>query len=210
MPQEPTRKRTIAFIDGQNLYHTAKEAFGYTYPNYDVLPLAKCVCDSKGWELTATRFYTGVPDASDDRFWNHFWAGKLAVMGKQGIVVYSRSLRYRNKIIKLSDGTQLTVLMGEEKGIDVRIAIDVIRLAHQNAYDVALIFSQDQDLSEAADEIRRISSEQDRWIKVASAFPASPTTRNKRGINKTDWIHITRQLYDQCLDARDYRTANPS
>jgi uncharacterized LabA/DUF88 family protein len=39
-------------------------------------------------------------------------------------------------------------LTAEEKGIDVRIAIDVIRLAHRNAYDVALLFSQDQDLSE--------------------------------------------------------------
>ena len=87
----------------------------------------------------------------------------------------------------------------------MRIAIDVIRMAHHKEYDVALIFSQDQDLSEVAQEIRAIAREQDRWIKVACAFPMSPTTRNRRGIEKTDWIQIDRATYDTCLDRRDYR-----
>jgi hypothetical protein len=34
--REPTLKRAWAFFDGQNLYHAAKEAFGYRLPNYDV------------------------------------------------------------------------------------------------------------------------------------------------------------------------------
>jgi len=40
MPQAPANPRAIAFVDGQNLFNAAKEAFGYTYPNYDVLKLA--------------------------------------------------------------------------------------------------------------------------------------------------------------------------
>lgn len=96
-------------------------------------------------------------------------------------------------------------MKGEEKGIDVRIALDVIRMAHWREFDVALVFSQDQDLSEVAAEVRLISREQTRWIKIASAFPLSPTTRNRRGINNTDWVPIDRNLYDSCLDLRDYR-----
>jgi hypothetical protein len=107
--------------------------------------------------------------------------------------------------VRLPDGTEHTYLAGEEKGIDVRIAIDVIRMAHGGQYDVALIFSQDQDLSEVAAEIRTIASEQQRWIKVACAFPLSPTTRNRRGINAADWLAIDRATYDACLDRRDYR-----
>lgn len=206
MPVEPAGKRTIAFVDGQNLFHAVREAFGYPYPNYDVLALAQAICQQKGWQLVQTRFYTGIPDPLDAPFWNHFWSGKLAVMGRQGIHLFRRSLRYRNKSVKLPDGTVHTFLVGEEKGIDVRIAIDVLRLAHRNEYDVALIFSQDQDLSEVADEIRTIAREQDRWIKIASAFPSSPTYRNRRGIEKTDWIAIDRETYDTCLDLRDYRT----
>ena len=151
------------------------------------------------------RFYTGVPDASDNLFWYSFWTGKQAVMGRQGVVVFSRPLRYRNKTITLPDGSEHTFMAAEEKGIDVRIALDVIRLCRTGAYDVAMIFSQDQDLSEVAEEIRLIATEQDRWVKAVSAFPCSLTSRNRRGINKTDWIRIDRALYDTCLDFRDYR-----
>ncbi len=205
MPQEPAQKRAVTFVDGQNLFHAAKEAFGYTYPNYDVLALSDRVCQDAGWELAQARFYTGVPDPVDNAFWHHFWAGKLSVMARQRVKVFSRSLRYSNRTVTLPDGTQHTFLSGQEKGVDVRIALDVIRSAHAREYDVAVIFSQDQDLSEVAAEIRTIAREQDRWIKVASAFPASPTSRNKRGIDKTDWLRISRQLYDACLDRRDYR-----
>ena len=126
-------------------------------------------------------------------------------MSRHGVHVFSRPLRYRNRLTRLPGGSTHTFLAGEEKGIDVRIALDVIRLAHRREFDVALIFSQDQDLSEVADESRAISHEQGRWIKIACAFPFSPTSCNKRGINKTDWIKIDRATYDACLDPRDYR-----
>jgi NYN domain-containing protein len=96
-------------VDGQNLFHCAKAAFGHNFPNYD-----------------------------------------------------------------LPDGRTLTFLVGAEKGIDVRLALDVIRLSHQDQYDVALLFCSDQDLSEVAEEIRLIARERRRWIKIASAYPSSP------------------------------------
>lgn len=205
MPLEPTDKRAVAFIDGQNLFHAAKDAFGYTYPNYDPLALARKVCETQSWRLSETRFYTGVPDRRDNAFWSHFWTAKMAVMGTRGVHVYSRPLRYRNKLIALPGGGTTTALVGQEKGIDVRIALDIVRLALDIHYDVALVFSQDQDLSEVAEEIRPIAARQNRWIKIASAFPASPTSRNVRGVNKTDWIRIDRATYDACLDPNDYR-----
>ncbi len=205
MTKEPTKKRTVAFVDGQSLFRAAKDAFGYIYPNYNVKILAEAVCKNKNWELNQVRFYTGIPDAEDDTFWNKFWVNKLTYMGQIGIEIFSRSLRYNNKTVKLPDGKTHTFLVGQEKGIDVRIALDIIKLAHQNVYDVALVFSQDQDLSEVADELRTIAIEQRRWIKMASAFPASPTYSNTRGINKTDWIRIDRKTYDTCIDPRDYR-----
>jgi hypothetical protein len=133
-------------------------------------------------------------------------------MGRQGIKIYSRSLVYRNKVIRLPDtwascgrGKRYTFLVGIEKGIDVRLALDVIRKALRNDYDVALIFSQDQDLSEVADEIRDVAQGQGGWIKIASAYPSSPVYRNRRGVGKTDWLPIDRATYDNCIDSRDYR-----
>ena len=209
MPPEPAQKRAIAFFDGQNLFHAAQEAFGHRFPSYDVRALALTVCQTQGWISSGIRFYTGVPDDKDDTFWHHFWTAKLAQMGREGVVSFSRSLRYRNQTIRLPGGIEHTFLVGQEKGIDIRIALDVVRLAHESTYDVAILFSQDQDLSEVADEVRRISREQRRWIKIASAFPSSPTSRNLRGINKTDWVHIDRSTYDACIDGRDYRPKKP-
>ena len=194
MPPEPTVKRTIAFIDGQNLFYAVKKAFGYTYPNYNPKALAEAIAAPCGWTVTGTFFYTGIPDPGNDPVWNHFWTAKLAVMGTRGVETFSRTLRYRNQTVQLPDGRTSTVLVGQEKGIDVRIALDAVRLARENRY-----------LSEVADEVRAISIQQARWIKIACAFPVSPTSENRRGINRTEWIRIDRVTYDACLDTNDYR-----
>lgn len=210
MMTAPPNPQAIAFVDGQNLFYAGKQAFGYRWPNYDPVLLAQSVCRAKGWALVQVRFYTGVPDKSDNPLWHQFWAAKLLDMSRKKVHVFSRALRYNNRTIKLPDGTQCSFLVGQEKGIDVRLALDVVSLALARSYDVAVIFSQDQDLTEAVDEVKAIAGMQTRWIKVACAFPASPTSTNKRGINKTDWIKIARTEYDSCLDPKDYRPSKPN
>ena len=205
LPDEPNIKRATVFIDGQNLYHTAKKAFAYNYPNYDPAQLAQRVCAMRAWQLQDVYFYTGVPDARDKPFWNHFWTAKLAVMGTRGVRTFQRALRYHDQEVVLPDGSASTIRVGQEKGIDLRLALDVVRLSLEQAFDVGVIFSQDQDLSELADEVRRISALQNRWVKLACAFPYSEGYANRRGINRTDWIRIDKAVYDTCLDPNDYR-----
>jgi hypothetical protein len=76
MKPESASLRAVVFIDGQNLFRSAKEAFGHTYPNYDPMSLAQAVCTREGWNLRQVRFYTGYPDSEDNPFWNHFWTAK--------------------------------------------------------------------------------------------------------------------------------------
>jgi len=193
---ETQAKRVVAFVDGQNLFNAAKMAFGYSFPNFDPIELARLVCKQKPqWALAKLYFYTGMPSPTKDEPRNRFWKGKLAAMGKDTDLVqtFSRPLVYRNGI-------------GQEKGIDVKLAIDAVRLAHESAYDVALIFSQDQDFVEVATEIRRIAAVQNRSVNVASAYPVSSAYANNRGIDRTDWIPIDRTLYDQAIDTVNYRS----
>lgn len=117
---EPPIKRTVAFLDGQNLYHGAREAFGYPYPNFNPSALAQAICATHSWQLAQVRFYTGVPAATDNPFWHQFWSAKLLAMSRSGVHVYSRTLRYRNKTVTLPSGTTHSFLVAEEKGIDVR------------------------------------------------------------------------------------------
>lgn len=205
MAKPPAIIRAVAFFDGQNLFHSVKAAFGYPFPNYDPVALTRTICEVQGWHVQGVRFYTGMPDAEDNPFWNHFWTAKGAQMGREGVHVCTRPLRYRNKQVRLPDGSIHTYLDGDEKGIDVRIALDVMRMANRDEYDVALIFCRDQDLAEVAAELRVVAAAQKRWIKAASAYPHSPATRHWRGIDKTDWIKIDRKTYDACIDKRDYR-----
>lgn len=206
MPTEPTNKRVVAFVDGQALYHAAREAFGYTFPNYDVTKLSQAVADLKGWQLVKVYFYTGIPEKHEQAAWHDFWAAKLAVMGTRNITTFTRPLRYSTKVVTLKDGTTQTVRVPREKGIDVRLALDATRLAWQADYDVALIFSQDQDLSEVIDEVRTISQKHRRWLKVACAYPSSQSCPNNRGINGAEWIRINKAMYDLSIDPNDYRT----
>jgi uncharacterized LabA/DUF88 family protein len=203
--KEPNSKRAIAYVDGQNLFHSAKEAFGYPFPNYNIRRLAETICRQNNWDLTVVHFYTGIPDPDIDPNRHHFWVAKLAVMGTRNIRTFSRPIRYSNQLVTLPDGSKTTTLVGREKGIDVRLALDVVRDALDDRYDVAVVFSQDQDLTEVADELRKISMRDDRWIKIACAFPLSPTSHNRRGINGTDWITINRAIYGTCIDPNDYR-----
>jgi uncharacterized LabA/DUF88 family protein len=174
MRTEPAVKRCIVYVDGQNLFHNVRSVFGYTFPNYDVQKLARAVCIARGWTLERVQFYTGVPSPADNAFWHDFWTNKLAMMGRRGVVVYSRQLVYRNRTIQVPGFGPYTFLAGEEKGIDVRLALDALDAAHQRQFDVALIFSQDQDLSELASLIRQLARSQNPLDQDRQRLPRRP------------------------------------
>jgi uncharacterized LabA/DUF88 family protein len=205
----PHEKRAVAFFDGQNLFYGAKHAFGYTFPNYDVAALADKVASVNGWRLVETRFYTGIPDVVADPSRHGFWASKTAAMRRQGIHAFTRPLRPRTVATTGPAGSVAPHTAWVEKGIDVRIAIDIISLAFRKVFDVAIVFSQDQDLSEVANEIRQIAAAQERWIKIVSAYPVGAGYSNARGINSTDWFRFDKAFYDTCIDPVDYRPKRP-
>jgi uncharacterized LabA/DUF88 family protein len=205
LPNPPAYPRAVAFFDGQNLFYGAKEAFGYSFPNYDAKKLAESVCDLNGWELTGVRFFTGIHDQQHNLPKYVFWRNKIAQMRRNGVFCFAPTLKYRNQSVVNHQGQVESRVVGVEKGVDVRIALDIVRLARKKELDVALVFSQDQDLAEAAKEIRSIAKDQDRWIKAACAFPLSDQSTNLRGINSTDWFKIDKALYDRCIDPADYR-----
>jgi uncharacterized LabA/DUF88 family protein len=196
--KEPSKKRVVSFFDCQNLFKSAFELWQYSFPNFDALKLSKLLASKynhEGWQLTGMRLYTGIHDVKRNPAWHAFWTKKLnaAKNNFPQAVIFTTPLRYG------PNG------MPREKGVDVRIALDLIRMARKNEFDVAMLFSQDNDFSEVANEIRAISKEYDRWIKIASAFPYDPANLKTNGVRKTDWIRISKSDYDACIDATDYR-----
>ncbi len=191
--------RTAVLIDGQNLYHGARAAWSpgpavqgspYGYPSYDVQEVAAALCARDARRvLSQIRFYTGVPSPKQNAFWHGFWSNKLRFLGSQGVYVYRG---------RISRG-------GQEKGVDVSIAVDLVALTYDQAYEVAIIVSQDWDLGPAVALARKIARAQRRSLVFESAFPYEVGKGSPRGIPGCTWIHIERALYDACRDPNDYR-----
>lgn len=196
-------KRTIVFFDGQNLFHGAKDAWApvphvhgsrYGYPCYDVEKLAKCLTERlPGRSLAACRFYTGVPSATQNAHWHGFWTNKLRYLGSKGVFVYRG---------RINPG-------GQEKGVDVSIAIDLIRLTYERGYDLAIIVSADWDLAPAIHLAKLIALEQGRRVEFESASPYERGRFENRGLPGTTWVRIDKALYDSCFDPTDYRSRLP-
>ncbi len=188
--------RTLVLIDGQNLYHLAKNAWSsasdplYSWPSYDVEKLALAlVAMNPERILTEIRFYTGVQKRDIGPFWHGFWSNKLRYLKSQGIQVY------RGRINNA----------GKEKGVDVRLALDLIRATYQQQYDVAIVVSQDNDFAPAVELAKDIAKQQRRWITLESAFPVGSGSSSRAGIPGTTAIHIDKLTYDACHDPLDYR-----
>jgi hypothetical protein len=113
-------------------------------------------------------------------------------LSRQGVVVYRQELSS----------------LGQEKGIDVRLAVELVQATYKQLYDVAIIVSQDADLAPAVALAREIAQEQNRSIDIESAFPLVPGRRHF-GIPNTTWVPIDKATYDTCLDLSDYRPPNP-
>ena len=135
------------------------------------------------------RFYTGVPSRDENAHWHIFWTKKLRFLKSQGVEIYKGRINSAQ----------------QEKGVDVRIAIDLIRLTYEKKYDVAMIVSQDWDFGPAVSLAKEIAKGQGLQLVFESCFPVGPGTTNTRGVPGTNWIEIDQATYDACFDPRDYR-----
>lgn len=209
VPEAKPTRYSMAFFDVQNLFRHAKDAFqqtagdGYHHPNFDPLKLHAKVAEQLGVRPNLTRFYTGVPPVSESEMWGGYWNNRVLALKRARVLVETRKLRYHQEM--LPDGTVYKV--AHEKGIDIRISLDLVSCTRRKEFDVAIIFSQDQDLGEAVAEVKDIAREQGREIEIVSAFPQSPLASSSRGIDKTTWFKFDQAFYDACIDPHDYRPA---
>jgi hypothetical protein len=80
-----------------------------------------------------------------------------------------------------------------------------VSTARQKAWDVAVVYSEDQDLAEAIADVWEIAREQSRRVELWSAFPENLRQVRYRQIKGTRPFVLSEALYNACLDPRDYR-----
>lgn len=158
----------------------------------------------KGRVLVGINFYTGVHLEKIRPDLHQFWHNKLNSLkkreGKFGITVrnFTRPLKYT--LIDDVHKSGEKYYLPREKGIDVRLSLDLVRLARYQQFDVAVIFSQDTDLVEAVHEVRAVERELNKSFQIECAFPGSEKKKKIFGIMDTKWRVISKDLYDSCID----------
>ncbi|MBI4310872.1 MAG: NYN domain-containing protein [Chloroflexi bacterium] len=112
---------------------------------------------------------------------------------KAGAKVFARSLRYP---------TSWPQEKAQEKGIDVLLAIDFIRLGMEDTYDVAILASTDTDLVPALEFI--LNRPLSKKVEVA-AWWSQKATNYLRVKGHSVWCHrLDLRAFNTVSDKRDY------
>jgi uncharacterized LabA/DUF88 family protein len=188
------KPRSLVLIDGQNLFHAARLEFGYEWPNFDAGKLSRLLAEKTETALWQTRFYVGVPAAAVDPWSHAFWANRCAQMQRSNITTITRTIQVQ------TDWSHPAAVT--HKGIDLRIALDLVRLAREGETDSLILVSNEPDFVEAVGDARIVARKAKRRLRIASAFPDA--SRARQGVPQTTWIPISASEYAACLDLRDY------
>jgi uncharacterized LabA/DUF88 family protein len=142
--------------------------------------------------LTGVRYYTGIHDPNRNPQKHAIMARRLRVYDALGVYTAAIPLRFNR-----------TTGRWEEKGVDVRIALDLVRLGTKGLYDVAIIVSEDSDLNEAAKDVYELR-DHERWIAVENALPWSPNSHAKWLADVKRRRRITKSVFDHVEDRNTY------
>ncbi len=167
-------QRVAVFIDGGNVYHAFRAAFG----SARYAPARLAVALAAGRPLVWAGFYiAAVPRDMDARL----YAGQQSFLAR---LQAQPNLRVWTGRMARSGGRWY------EKGVDVKIATDMVALAYAGEYDVAILVSGDGDLAPAVHEVRRLGR------RVENAM-----TRARRsshlGRESSSFTLIDRALFDR-------------
>ena len=115
--------------------------------------------------------------------------------------MFTRQLRYPYGWPDNADGQR-----PQEKGIDVKMALDIALLAYRDEYDVGIVCSADTDLIPAVEEV--LDGPPDALLEVAGWRAGRFGQRlSMRGRNL--WCHwLSLEDYEHVRDDRDYAASN--
>ena len=172
-------KKAIIFVDANNWYHNVKHYF--EPGEIDIIKVANLICNIKSFDFVEIRWYASVPNIQDGESMYYKHMSFLSNLKKKGVKIITRKLqRLSNKEILIrkketinnldlcdvcrplveSVFLDLADIKKKEKGIDVWIAVDMIKesVIDKNC-DVCILISGDTDFVPALDVIKKHGKE---------------------------------------------------
>lgn len=144
-----TMEKADVFIDGSNFYFKLKQLVQKMGEQHSLLDFRFqdfCAWLTEGKELVQVHYYIGaLKQKRGDEKSERMYANQQRLIGKlqqqQVRVVLGHIIQHPDKSF-------------HEKGVDVRLAIEMIRYARINTYDHAYLLSSDTDLVPAVEEVQ--------------------------------------------------------
>lgn len=162
--------RVQIFIDGGNFYHLALRPSGLQATEFDFDSFATFLADERDISELGKRFYIGtvrekLGDEKSKRAMARqtklfstlkktLWEIKTSKLRErtERIIIDSRVDNYQQ--IKKRGTHEIVYHTYREKGIDVKLATDLVAAVRDDKYDVAILVSSDTDLVPMVDWIR--------------------------------------------------------
>lgn len=174
-------ERVCILIDGANFYLSALKPLGIQDANFDYEAFTQFLADGRKLDSHGKRYYIGTvrevfgdpssvkamsrQNALFSRLISTHWEIKTSIHKKktETIVVDNKVQDYvRLKGLGIN---QFTFEKNREKGIDVKLAVDLIVGAVDNKYDTIIIISSDTDIIPAIDWVQnRFSNKRIEYI----------------------------------------------
>ena len=186
------------YIDHQNAYKAAREAFQAEslspVGQFDPIKVAKLIAQQHpsygGSQLRALEqvsVYSGVPSSNRNPVGNAAALSQFArwktLANNQGVNLHieTRPLDYRTGAPR-------------EKGIDVKLALDILKAAYNKTVDVIVLFSGDPDLLPALEEATALglACESAYWVNGRRQLPKRPCILWEHALDNADY----RQVHD--------------
>jgi uncharacterized LabA/DUF88 family protein len=169
--------RTFIYIDGFNLYYNTfrgernKDNRGFKWLDLESFTSSILFKKYKKNEIVKTKYYTahisGAQDMGQVHRQNAYLRG-LELHSNGLEIVYGKFLiqeGYR-PLVGSEENETVKVFLPEEKGSDVNLATHLVYEATQDQYDVAVVLTNDTDMSEA---FKIVSTNLDKTIILIQA-----------------------------------------
>jgi len=147
-------KRAFVFIDGGNFYFKLKKLSSalkgkYSLINFDFKKFSEWLTIPN--KLIEIHYYLGaIKREHNNSKSEKFYADQQKLIGK----LHQQKINVTmGQIIRHPDKTY------HEKGVDVRLAVEMIKFARMGKYDIAYLISSDTDLVPAVEEIKAFNKE---------------------------------------------------
>lgn len=210
-------ERVSLFIDGANFYHLVLKKLGIEEAQFDFDGFADFLVNGRTISEMGRRFYTGtVPEKEGDArtkeamskqtslFTNlkkTHWEIKTSKLKRriEEIPIDGRVADFKN--LRKLGVSKITFERFREKGIDVKLATDLIVGAVDDQYDSALIVSSDSDLIPAIDWVRHRKKKKVEYVGFSIPDESDPRKSTNPLISLITKTDIKRILVKSDLKA---------